>query len=85
MWATSLLQYLTRRQPPTGHCRLAPGLSIDPPEARSAPDEHPTWLNHDVAEVGVWCSGVGGPTTIGPIILSPLQKSFSLCPYGVYL
>ncbi|RZR94464.1 hypothetical protein BHM03_00023153 [Ensete ventricosum] len=39
----------------------------------------------DVAKVGVSCSGVGGPTIIGPIILSPLQKSFSLCPYGAYL
>ncbi|RZR72258.1 hypothetical protein BHM03_00011813 [Ensete ventricosum] len=50
-----------------GLCRLAVGLPIDPPEVRLAPDARPTWLNRDVAEVEVWCSDVGPPTTIGTI------------------
>ncbi|RWV85793.1 hypothetical protein GW17_00052390 [Ensete ventricosum] len=50
-----------------GLCRLAVGLPIDPPEVRLAPDARPTWLNRDVAEVEVWCSDVGRPTTIGTI------------------
>ncbi|RWW89420.1 hypothetical protein BHE74_00001646 [Ensete ventricosum] len=35
-------------------------------------------------KVGVSCSGAGGPTIIGPIILSPPHKSFLLCSYGAY-
>ncbi|RWV78973.1 hypothetical protein GW17_00059970 [Ensete ventricosum] len=65
---------------PIAYCqglyRLAAGLPIDPPEVRSALDARLTWLNRDVVEVGVWCSSVGGLTTIGPIILSPCRNPF---------
>ncbi|RRT38480.1 hypothetical protein B296_00047924 [Ensete ventricosum] len=138
MWATSLLQYLTRCQPPTirgtigwsayrigsamppavdcqGHYSLVGSTRLlchatsrllsgalfagqldtfalpchQSPAVRGSagwPQDfqltlprlgrRPTWLNHDMAKVGLWCSGVGGSTTIGPIILSPCRNLF---------
>ncbi|RRT56786.1 hypothetical protein B296_00035034, partial [Ensete ventricosum] len=48
--------------------RGSTGLPIDPPEVGLALGVRPTCLKRDVVDVGVRCSGVGGPATIDPII-----------------
>ncbi|RWW18761.1 hypothetical protein GW17_00017228 [Ensete ventricosum] len=70
-----------------GRCRQVrvPGLPISLTEAGSTPDVRPTWRHCDVAEVGVSCFGVDGPTIIGPIISLPLTKILFIISLWVYL